>query len=53
MSYIETEKFYAFDLLNERENLLDSFTIKNVTSLRVDNEDDAFKALFRGEIISI
>lgn len=48
MSYIETKKFYAVDLLNDEDNLLDTITIKNVTSIRVNNENHALRTLFRG-----
>lgn len=48
ISYIETKKFYATDLLSEDDNLLDAFSIKNVSSVKVDNELDALKTLFKG-----
>lgn len=51
MSYIETKGYYAIDLLNDKDNLLDINSIKNVSILKVDNEIAALTALFKGNLM--
>lgn len=48
MSYIEIKKFHIADLLNPDGPMLDSFSMKNVSSVKVRSQSEALKTLFKG-----
>lgn len=51
MSYIETKKVYAVDLLSHNYmKLLDMNAIKNVTSIEISDLMQALETLFKGNI---